>query len=53
MKKTICLLASLLLCGGLPAQQSRDVWADPSVGGYGKADPRPEFISYKDRKSVV
>lgn len=51
MKKTICLLVSLLpLCGALSAQPDRGVWADPSVGGRGKADPRPEFISYHTRE---
>ncbi|MDD3108639.1 MAG: glycoside hydrolase family 2 TIM barrel-domain containing protein [Alistipes sp.] len=47
MKKLfICFI--LCTAGTLSAQ----VWNDPSIGGEGKANPRPEFISYATRKAA-
>ena len=47
MKKSVCLLAVCCAACSLAAQVP--VWNNPSVGGEGKADSRPEFISYPTR----
>ena len=49
MKKSVCLLAVCCAACSLAAQVP--VWNNPSVGGEGKADSRPEFISYPTREA--
>lgn len=53
MKKPTGLLSllTLLLSASLAAQPSAP-WSDPSVASEGKADPRPEFISYASREQA-
>ena len=54
MKRTVCLsVLSLLGFGALGAQNAPEgFWTDPSVASEGKADSRPEFVSYSTREQA-